>query len=110
MLNSIYLVHSLKQTRNTALLKECFGHWRWFNIMLFLPESSLKMKCESDYNNRACITANDMTDNPMYAIPSPSYSTTANMWASKDEESITMDKNPMYAIASETIPDVKRGN
>ena len=71
------------------------------------------MRCDSGYNNAVYNTAKDMTDNPVYAVPtksSLSYSTTANMWAPKDEESIAMDKNPMYAIASETIPDVKRGN
>ena len=82
--------------------------------MLFPSESSLKVKCDGDYNG-TCITAKDMTDNPVYATPtriksSHSYSTTANMWASKDVESIAMHKNPMYAIASETLPDVERGN
>ena len=49
-------------------------------------------------DNETCNTISDTTDYPHYEII-----TTSNVLASKDDESIVMNKNPTYGIAVKTM-------
>ena len=61
-----------------------------------------------------CCTISDMTDNPAYGttrrlMANLSQNTSANLWVSKDEESIVMHMNPTYAPVAEIMPNMDRG-
>ena len=74
------------------------------------------MKDKSNLNDiRTYCTTSDMTANPAYGTTSGimanlSSTTTAKIWASQNEESIVMHKNPTYATAAETLSSMERGN
>ena len=90
------------------------GDKKHYDIVFYPPELSLKMKDNTNLSNKgAHCTTSGMTANSAYGTTSGimanlSSTTTAKMWASQNEESIVMNKNPTYATAAET--NMARGN
>ena len=79
-------------------------------------DNSLRIKDNNNLsNNGTYCTTSDMTANPAYGTTSGimanlSSTASAKIWATQNEESIVMHKNPTYATATETMSSMERGN
>ena len=105
MLNCVYSIYSLKQTRKV-----------FQSPIIPSIDNSLRIKDNNNLsNNSTYCTTSDMTANPAYGTTSGimanlSSTTTAKIWVAQNEEFIVMHKNPTYATATETVSSMERGN